>query len=55
MPVEEMWRTRSGLAELRQAMNVRATGLILGWLKDKGLVPDDLSEGVVFEGTILSQ
>jgi hypothetical protein len=27
MPTEEMWRTRSGLAELRQAMNVRATGI----------------------------
>ena len=27
MTTEEMWRTRSGLAELRQAMNVRATGI----------------------------
>lgn len=40
---EEMWRTRMGLDELRNKMNVRATGLITGWLKEKGLAPDNKS------------
>uniref|UniRef100_A0A383VTG1 Glycosyl transferase family 1 domain-containing protein n=1 Tax=Tetradesmus obliquus TaxID=3088 RepID=A0A383VTG1_TETOB len=45
MAPEEMWRTRMGLDELRNKMNSRATGLLLGWLKEKGLEPDTKVEG----------
>lgn len=36
--------TPAGLKELRSKMNARAQGLILGWLKEKGLAPDVKSE-----------
>lgn len=43
MVPEEMWRTRMGLDELRNKMNARATALIAGWLKEKGVVLDSKS------------
>lgn len=45
MAPEEMWRARMGLDDLRNKMNKRATSLLLGWLKEKGLKPDVEVEG----------
>lgn len=40
MPAGELWRTRTAVQQLRYRMNARGVNLILGWLLDKGLVPD---------------
>jgi hypothetical protein len=44
MSVGTCFRRPAGLMELRGKMNARAKGLILGWLKEKGLAPDAKSE-----------
>ncbi|KAF6265350.1 hypothetical protein COO60DRAFT_1041000 [Scenedesmus sp. NREL 46B-D3] len=44
LPVQQVWRTRSAVQQLRQKMNARSSSLILRWLLDKGLVPDGGSD-----------
>ncbi|KAF8068202.1 Ugt3a1 [Scenedesmus sp. PABB004] len=51
MAPEEMWRTRLSLDELRRKMNTRVAGLLVGWLKDKGLAPDVPLPGADAAGT----
>jgi hypothetical protein len=43
-PAQQLWATHSAVEQLRRKMNARATGLLLQWLLDKGLVPDAASD-----------
>lgn len=38
---DDMWRTRTGVTDMRQRMNARCKRLITGWLQNAGLtVPE---------------